>query len=154
MPELALFEPQIPQNTGNIIRLCANTGFGLNLVSKIGFTLDNKKLLRAGLDYREFAEVKIFKTLADFLDAKSNVRIFAISTKGESYYHRTNFKLDDVFLFGAETHGLPQYYLDSLSKENILRIPMQAGSRSLNLANSCALVAFEAWRQLGFVNSV
>lgn len=154
MPELALFEPQIPQNTGNIIRLCANTGFSLSLVGKMGFNFDNKKLLRAGLDYREFAEVKIFKTLADFLEAKSSARIFAISTKGETYYHRADYKLDDIFLFGAETHGLPQSFLDSLTKENILRIPMQAGSRSLNLANSCALVAYEAWRQLAFVNSV
>lgn len=150
MPEIALFEPQIPQNTGNIIRLSANTGFKLNLVGRMGFKLDDKKMLRAGLDYKEFAEIKIYKTLVDFLEDKSKKRIFAISTKGKNFYQDATFQKDDILLFGAETHGLPEDFLQSTADSNILRIPMQSGSRSLNLSNSCALVVYEAWRQLGF----
>ncbi len=154
MPEIALFEPQIPQNTGNIMRLAANTGFKLNLVGKMGFTLDNKKMLRAGLDYHEFAQVNTYASLAEFLEDKVDRRILAISTKGKNYYHQMLYQTNDVLLFGAETHGLDPEFLANKNSEEILRIPMQAGSRSLNLSNSCALVTYEAWRQLGFVNSV
>lgn len=154
MPEIALFEPQIPQNTGNIIRLSANTGFKLNLVGRMGFNLEDKKMLRAGLDYKEFADISIFKTLADFLEAKSAHKIYAISTKGKKHYHKAKFEAEDILLFGAETHGLPPEFLAQMADENILRIPMQAESRSLNLSNSCALVVYEAWRQLDFINSI
>jgi tRNA (cytidine/uridine-2'-O-)-methyltransferase len=145
-----LYEPEIPPNTGNIIRLCANTGVALHLVEPLGFDLDDKKLRRAGLDYREFADVVTHASLEDCLDALGEPRVFALSTRGTSRYDEPNYREGDAFLFGPETRGLPREVIDALPEEQRLRLPMLASSRSLNLSNSAAVVVYEAWRQLGF----
>jgi tRNA (cytidine/uridine-2'-O-)-methyltransferase len=146
-----LFEPEIPPNTGNIIRLCANTGVALHLVGPLGFDLDDKKLRRAGLDYREFADVTTHASLQLCLDALDQPRVFALSTRGKVRHDEPAYREGDAFLFGPETRGLPQAVLDALPAEQRLRLPMRAGSRSLNLSNTAAVVVYEAWRQLGFV---
>ncbi len=143
-------EPEIPPNTGNIIRLCANTGTKLNLIEPLGFELDEPRLKRAGLDYREFADVQVFGSLAECLDRAGQPRIFALSTRGKSNYASACFERGDAFLFGPETRGLPQELLDRLPEEQTLRLPMQPDNRSLNLSNSAAIVVYEAWRQAGF----
>jgi len=145
-----LFEPEIPPNTGNIIRLCANTGVALHLVGPLGFDLDDKKLRRAGLDYREFADVATHASLQQCLKALGEPRVFALSTRGTTRHDEPAYREGDAFLFGPETRGLPQAVLDALPAEQRLRLPMRAGSRSLNLSNSAAVVVYEAWRQLGF----
>ena len=150
MFSLILFEPEIPPNTGNIIRLCANTGVSLHLVEPLGFDLDDKKLRRAGLDYREFAAVTTHASLEDCLQRLGRPRVFALSTRGSTRHDEPDYKEDDAFLFGPETRGLPQEVLDELPTEQWLRLPMRDGSRSLNLSNSAAVVVYEAWRQLGF----
>jgi tRNA (cytidine/uridine-2'-O-)-methyltransferase len=151
MLNIVLFEPEIPPNTGNIIRLCANTGFKLHVIEPCGFELDDKRLRRAGLDYHEFSELKIHKNYQDFLESESPARLFACSTKGTRKHTEANFQKGDYLLFGPETRGLPMEILDSLKHEKILRLPMVANSRSLNLSNSVAIFVYEAWRQLGFV---
>ena len=154
MFSVILFEPEIPPNTGNIIRLCANTGVALHLVGPLGFDLDDKKLRRAGLDYREFADVATHASLQQCLHDLNNPRVFALSTRGRTRHDEPAYRQGDAFLFGPETRGLPQAVLDALPAEQRLRLPMRAGSRSLNLSNSAAIVVYEAWRQLAFTNSV
>ena len=150
MIHVALFEPEIPPNTGNIIRLCANTGCKLHLIEPLGFELDDKRLRRAGLDYDEWAEVKRYSNWEQFLAELQPKRVFALSTKGSNNHTQIEFMNDDVVLFGPETRGLPDEVLKSLPAQQILRIPMLAHSRSLNLSNSVAVVVYEAWRQMGF----
>ena len=150
MFSLILFEPEIPPNTGNIIRLCANTGVALHLVEPLGFDLEERKLRRAGLDYREFAAVTTHANLDACLAAVRPPRLFALSTRGKTRYDTPRFARGDAFLFGPETRGLPQPVLDSIVEERRLRLPMQSGSRSLNLSNAAAVMVFEAWRQNGF----
>ena len=150
MFNLILFEPEIPPNTGNIIRLCANTGTGLHLIRPLGFELDNKKLRRAGLDYREFAELHVHDSLDDCLDALGRPRVLGLLTRGRTLYSDHKFLPGDTLLFGPETRGLPQSLLDALPAEYVLRIPMRAESRSLNLSNAAAVILYEAWRQQGF----
>ena len=150
MFSLILFEPEIPPNTGNIIRLCANTGTKLHLVEPLGFELDEPRLKRAGLDYREFAEIAVHPDLQSCLTALGQPRLFALSTRSETTYSSPAFVAGDAFLFGPETRGLPQEVLESVPTGQRLRLPMQSGSRSLNLSNCAAVVIYEAWRQAGF----
>ncbi len=150
MFSVILYEPEIPPNTGNIIRLCANTGVALHLVEPLGFDLDDKKLRRAGLDYREFADVATHASLQQCLDALDQPRVFALSTRGATRHDEPEYREDDAFLFGPETRGLPQDVLEALPAGQRLRLPMRESSRSLNLSNSAAVVVYEAWRQLGF----
>jgi len=150
MFEIALFEPQIAPNTGNIMRLVANNGCRLHLIEPMGFDLDEKKLRRAGLDYHDLDNTTIHADFQSFADAMKDRRIFAITTKGTKHYHQADFKEGDVLLFGAETHGLSAEVFASLETENCLRIPMRENNRSLNLSNAVAIVSYEAWRQLGF----
>ena len=150
MFSLILYQPEIPPNTGNIIRLCANTGVELHLVEPLGFTLDEPRLRRAGLDYREFATVRVHASLDHALDALGNPRVFALSTRGAARYDEPRYRRGDAFLMGPETRGLPQALLDGLPQAQRLRLPMRAGNRSLNLSNAAAVVVYEAWRQLGF----
>jgi tRNA (cytidine/uridine-2'-O-)-methyltransferase len=150
MFSLILYEPEIPPNTGNIIRLCANTGTTLHLIEPLGFELDEPRLKRAGLDYREFADIAVHRNLEACLDALDRPRVFALSTRGAVHYSRAEFESGDALLFGPETRGLPQAVLDSLPPEQTLRLPMRPGNRSLNLSNAAAVVLYEAWRQIGF----
>lgn len=150
MFNLILYEPEIPPNTGNIIRLCANTGTGLHLIEPLGFELDEPRLRRAGLDYREFADVAVHENLESCLHALEEPRVYALSTRGAVPYSKARFKAGDALLFGPETRGLPQSLLDSLPAEQTLRLPMRPENRSLNLANAAAVVIYEAWRQTGF----
>ncbi|MGM0430598.1 MAG: tRNA (uridine(34)/cytosine(34)/5-carboxymethylaminomethyluridine(34)-2'-O)-methyltransferase TrmL [Pseudomonadota bacterium] len=150
MLHLVLFEPEIPPNTGNVIRLAANTGMSLHLIEPLGFELDEKKVRRAGLDYHDLASVKIHKDWQSFLKSTEVNRIFACTTKGKTSYAEVNYEAGDVLLFGPETRGLPMEVLETFPKENWLRLPMADSSRSLNLSNSVAIFAYEAWRQNGF----
>jgi len=150
MFHIVLFQPEIPPNTGNIIRLCANTGTQLHLIEPLGFSLDHKQLRRAGLDYHEFVGVSTYPDLEAFYDAVKPARVLAFSTKGEKKYTEINYLKGDALLFGPETRGLPQEIRDGLPAEQVLRLPMYPGNRSLNLANSAAAVVYEAWRQNGF----
>ena len=150
MLHLILYQPEIPPNTGNIIRLCANTGAALHLIEPLGFELDDARLRRAGLDYREFAEVCTYPDLPSCLAALCEPRLFALSTRGSTPYAEVRFAEGDAFLFGSETRGLPQAILDTLPDNQKLRLPMRAGSRSLNLSNAAAVMIYEAWRQLDF----
>jgi tRNA (cytidine/uridine-2'-O-)-methyltransferase len=154
MFKVILFEPEIPPNTGNIIRLCANTGTALHLIHPLGFAWDNKRLKRAGLDYSEHTIVTHHQGYDDFAEISDSSRIFAISTKGRRHHHEVEFRPGDSFIFGPETRGLPEEVLATVQHEHILRIPMQIGSRSLNLSNSVAIILYEAWRQLGFTNAL
>lgn len=151
---IALFEPEIPPNTGNIIRLCANTGAALHLIEPLGFKLEDKQLKRAGLDYHEYANLTLHKNWADFKLALQGSRIFAMTTKGSQNYAKVDFKAGDVFLFGPETRGLPEEIRAEFLPENRLRLPMLLDSRSLNLSNSAAVLLYEAWRQIDFANGV
>ncbi|MCX7095723.1 MAG: tRNA (uridine(34)/cytosine(34)/5-carboxymethylaminomethyluridine(34)-2'-O)-methyltransferase TrmL [Methylobacter sp.] len=153
MLHIVLYEPEIPANTGNIIRLCANSGMYLHLIKPLGFDLDDKKLRRAGLDYHEWVAVKEHDSLADFIDSIKPGRIFALTTKGAKLYSDVCFKAEDAFLFGPETRGLPATVLADLGAEHCLYLPMQAASRSLNLSNTVSIVLYEAWRQLGFAGA-
>lgn len=150
MLHIALYQPEIPPNTGNIMRLCANTGCALHLIEPLGFTLDDRKLRRAGLDYREFAPVQTHASLKAFIDSSAAQRIFALTTRGERRYSDVSFRRWDTLLFGPETRGLPDTVLEELGDRHCLRIPMRPESRSLNLSNAAALVAYEALRQLDF----
>jgi tRNA (cytidine/uridine-2'-O-)-methyltransferase len=151
MFSIILYEPEIPPNTGNIIRLCANTGTSLHLIAPLGFELDEPRLKRAGLDYREFADVAVHENLEKCLQALNEPRVFAFSTRGTTGYAEARFESGDAFLFGPETRGLPQSLLDSLPAGRVLRLPMRPQNRSLNLSNAAAVVIYEAWRQVGFV---
>lgn len=154
MLHVVLFEPEIPPNTGNIIRLCANTGFKLHLVEPLGFEFDDKRLRRAGLDYHEFAAVQIHSDLDSCLQAINPRKVWALTTKGSKSYVEADFAEGDMLLLGPETRGLPVEVRESIPHEQWLRMPMCEDSRSLNLSNACAIVVYEAWRQLGFVGAV
>jgi len=151
---IVLYEPEIPSNTGNIIRLCANAGAGLHLLKPLGFALDDKKLRRAGLDYHEWVDVKVHDSLADYLAKEKPRRLYALSTKGSTRASDARFQADDALLFGPETRGLPAQVLSGMADGLCLYLPMQAQSRSLNLSNAVAIVLYEAWRQLGFVGAI
>jgi tRNA (cytidine/uridine-2'-O-)-methyltransferase len=153
MINIVLYEPEIPPNTGNIIRLAANTGSQLHLIKPLGFYLDDKRLRRAGLDYHEFAGIRTYEGWEEFSAAQKSPVCYAISTKGTRKYTDPNYKEGDFLIFGPETRGLPNSIRDQLPKENILRIPMLKNSRSLNLSNATAVIVYEAWRQLGFIDS-
>lgn len=150
MFSVILYEPEIPPNTGNIIRLCANAGANLHLIEPLGFELDEKRLRRAGLDYREFVDVQTHASLDACLDALNAPRVLALSTRNSTRYDEVEYQPGDALLFGPETRGLPQDVLDALPAGQRLRLPMQKGNRSLNLSNAAAVVVYEAWRQLGF----
>jgi len=147
---VVLYQPEIPPNTGNIIRLCANTGSILHLIHPLGFAFEDKRLRRAGLDYREFAEVQQHADFEAFLRAVEPARWFGVSTRGASRYDRIDYRAGDAFVFGPETRGLPQAMLEDLPAARRIRLPMRAGQRSLNLSNSVAVLVYEAWRQHGF----
>jgi len=149
MFSIALYEPEIPPNTGNIIRLCANFGLPLHLIEPLGFSMDEKLLRRAALDYQEYAAVKIHPDLNTAITRITPHRVLAISTKGQARLDRFEFAQNDLVVFGPETRGIPEPLLFSDRFDEVIKIPMQQGSRSLNLSNAVAIVAFEAWRQLG-----
>ena len=151
MFHVVLFEPEIPPNTGNAIRLCANSGATLHLVKPLGFGLDDKSLRRSGLDYHDLAEVRIHANLDDCLRELAAARIFAVETGGRHRYSDLEYRAGDAFLFGPETRGLPEAVLDRVGRETSVFIPMRARSRSINLSNAVALVVYEAWRQIGFL---
>ena len=147
---MVLYQPEIPPNTGNIIRLCANTGSTLHLIHPLGFAFDDKRLRRAGLDYREFAEVRQHADFDAFLGAVAPPRWFALSTRGRQRHDQIAYAAQDAFVFGPETRGLPQAMLDALPADRRVRLPMLAGQRSINLSNAVAVLVYEAWRQLDF----
>jgi tRNA (cytidine/uridine-2'-O-)-methyltransferase len=147
---IVLFEPEIPPNTGNIIRLTANTGSHLHLIKPLGFDLDDKKMRRAGLDYHEFAGISQYEGWQDFMRVQGENRLLGISTKATMRYSEYRFEEGDFLIFGPETRGLPDKIREQLNSANLLRIPMLPDSRSLNLSNAAAIVVYEAWRQLGF----
>jgi tRNA (cytidine/uridine-2'-O-)-methyltransferase len=150
MFHVVLYQPEIPPNTGNIIRLCANTGSALHLIQPLGFELDDRRLRRAGLDYREFAAVREHQTLEAFMQAVQPPRAWAFSTRGVRHYTTVIYQPGDALLFGPETRGLPAETLQVIGEQAVLRLPMVTGSRSLNLSNTVAVVVYEAWRQQGF----
>jgi len=150
MFHIVLFEPEIPPNTGNVMRLCANTGARLHLIHPLGFVLDDKKLRRAGMDYRDTATVTEHDSLQTFIETVQPNRVLACSTRGTQNYAQLSYQENDALLFGPETRGLPQSVLDALPVEQCLRVPMQAESRSLNLSNTVAVILYEALRQNDF----
>lgn len=150
MFHVVLFEPEIPPNTGNVIRLCANTGAVLHLVKPLGFRLDDKSLQRSGLDYHDLATVKVHDSLDECLKMLADARLFAVETGGRQCYSDVDYRAGDAFLFGPETRGLPDTLLDRVGRDRSVFIPMRAHSRSINLSNAVALVTYEAWRQLRF----
>ncbi|MCX8573923.1 MULTISPECIES: tRNA (uridine(34)/cytosine(34)/5-carboxymethylaminomethyluridine(34)-2'-O)-methyltransferase TrmL [unclassified Gilliamella] len=153
---IVLFEPEIPANTGNIIRLCANTGFNLHIIEPMGFFWDDKKLRRAGLDYQEFVDVKRYKNIHHFLESNQldlATQVYALTTKGQKSHSEVSYKHNDFLMFGPETRGLPASILDVLPQDHKIRIPMLANSRSMNLSNSVAVVVYESWRQLGYIGA-
>ncbi len=154
MFDLILFEPEIPPNTGNIIRLCANSGTTLNLVEPLGFTLEDRQLARAGLDYHEYANVVVHRNWDSCLARFDGRRLFAFTTKGKTRYDKIDYGKGDAFLFGPESRGLPEAILHSFPEENRVRIPMLPHSRSLNLSNSAAVVIYEAWRQNEYLGGI
>lgn len=153
MFHIVLYEPEIPANTGNIIRLCANTGAQLHLIKPLGFDLDDKKLRRAGLDYHEWVSVKVHDSLDRFIETVKPERIFALTTKGHRLFSNVDFKHQDALLFGPETRGLPETVRVGLGPERCLYLPMRTDVRSLNLSNTVAIVLYEAWRQLSFAGA-
>ena len=150
MFNVVLFQPEIPPNTGNIIRLCANAGAALHLIHPLGFELDEARVKRAGLDYHEMATVREHADLEAFMRDAVPARLFAVSTRGTRRYTEVCYRAGDAFLFGPETRGLPQTLLDRLPQDQVLRLPMRPDNRSLNLSNAVAVLVYEAWRQLGF----
>jgi tRNA (cytidine/uridine-2'-O-)-methyltransferase len=150
MFDVNLYQPEIPPNTGNIIRLCANTGARLHLVKPLGFSLEDKQLLRAGLDYHEFSTITVHESWSDCAASVKDRRLFAVSTKGAQQYDMVNYTAGDVFVFGPESRGLPAEILGSVAAQQRIRVPMVPGNRSLNLSNAVAVVIYEAWRQMGF----
>jgi tRNA (cytidine/uridine-2'-O-)-methyltransferase len=151
--DVLLYQPEIPPNTGNAIRLCANTGARLHLIEPLGFDLQDKQLRRAGLDYHEYATLQVHASLQAALAAIAPRRLFALSTRGSQRYDQPRYVAGDALLFGPETRGLPDEVLQSLPPEQCLRLPMRPHNRSLNLSNSVAVVVFEVWRQSGFAGS-
>ncbi len=150
MFDVVLVQPEIPPNTGNVIRLCANAGCRLHLVEPLGYSLDDKQLKRAGLDYHELTHMTVHRDWAACAKALAGKRMFALTTKGAVSAYDVRYAKDDAFVFGPETAGLPDVLLSEFAKERQIKIPMRPGNRSLNLSNSVAVVVFEAWRQLGF----
>jgi tRNA (cytidine/uridine-2'-O-)-methyltransferase len=148
--DVLLYQPEIPPNTGNAIRLCANTGARLHLIEPLGFDLEDKQLKRAGLDYHEYASLQVHASLEAALQHVRPSRVFALSTRGTQRYDQPRYQPGDAFLFGPETRGLPQDVLDALPPDQRLRLPMRPDNRSLNLSNTVAVVVFEVWRQAGF----
>ena len=154
MLKVVLFEPEIPPNTGNIIRLAANTGCELHLIEPLGFVLDDKRLRRAGLDYGEWQDIKTHTDWEAFIAAEKPARVFAISTKGSRHHSDVSFTADDCVVFGPESRGLPNGILERFAPEDVIRIPMCADSRSMNLSNAAAVIVYEAWRQQGYPGAV
>lgn len=150
MFNIVLFEPEIPPNTGNIIRLCANTGCHLQLIAPLGFELDDKRLRRAGLDYGEWKDIEIHDGWDAFIAAEAPQRLYAVTTKGRSLHHDVHYQANDYLVFGPESRGLPNTILGSLGPEQKIRIPMLPDSRSMNLSNAASVLVYEAWRQLNF----
>jgi tRNA (cytidine/uridine-2'-O-)-methyltransferase len=153
MFEVLLYQPEIAPNTGNVIRLCANTGARLHLIRPLGFDLDDAKLRRAGLDYHEYASLNVHDTLADALQALGDARVFALSTRAAQGVDAVAYRAGDAFLFGPESRGLPDAVLAAIAPARQLRLPMRPGQRSLNLSNAVAVTVFEAWRQLGYAGA-
>ena len=153
MFDIILHQPEIPPNTGNVIRLCANTGARLHLVRPLGFDMDDRQLKRAGLDYHEYAPVAVHDDLDAALAAIAPARLFALSSRGQVRYDAPRYAAGDAFVFGCETRGLPDDVLDAVPADRRLRLPMRPGNRSLNLSNAVAVVAYEAWRQSGFADA-
>lgn len=153
---VVLYQPEIPPNTGNIIRLCANTGFSLHLIHPLGFPMDDKRLRRAGLDYHEFSSVKEYKDFEDFLkqteEARKKGKLYACTTKASLYHSEASYNPHDFFLFGPESRGLPLSIIQDTTLCSAIKIPMQPHSRSLNLSNAVAVIVYEAWRQVGFLD--
>lgn len=154
MLNIVLFEPEIPPNTGNIIRLCANTGFQLHLIEPLGFAWDDKRLRRAGLDYHEYTALKKHASYSAFLASEAPQRLFALTTKGTPAHSAVSYQAGDYLLFGPESRGLPVEILDALPAGQKIRIPMRAESRSMNLSNAVSVVVYEAWRQLDFAGAL
>lgn len=156
MLNIALYEPEIPPNTGNIMRLAASTGCRLHLIRPLGFQLDDRRMKRAGLDYREYASVTVHEDYRAFLEADAirSGRLFGISTRGATSHHQAAYQPGDTLMFGPETRGLPEEVLASLPEGQVLRLPMVPERRSLNLSNAAAVVVYEAWRQLGFEGGI
>ena len=154
MLNIVLFEPEIPPNTGNIIRLAANAGCRLHLIEPLGFSLDEKSVNRAGMDYVEIQDLIVHRDWASFLASEQPQRIFALSTKGHRHHSDVNFTQADYLLFGPETRGLPASIRESLPHDRVLRIPMMANSRSMNLSNAVAVMVYEAWRQIGYAGAL
>ncbi len=154
MFHIVLFEPEIPPNTGNIIRLCANTGCQLHLIEPLGFELDDKRLRRAGLDYAEWKDVKTHANWQAFIEGKGSGTIWGLSTKGTRHYHEAPFEDGDYLLFGPETRGLPVDIRESLGSEHVIRIPMRENSRSMNLSNAASVIVYDAWRRQGFDGAI
>jgi len=150
MLDIVLYQPEIPPNTGNIIRLCANTGYALHLIEPLGFEWDDKRIKRAGLDYHEFSNVKRHPNLESYIESEKPNKIYACTTKGTKFFHDAEFKAGDCLIFGPETRGLPIETINALPEDQRLRIPMQANSRSMNLSNAVSVFVYESWRQLGF----
>ncbi len=150
MFHVVLYQPEIPPNTGNIMRLCANTGARLHLIEPLGFKLEDKELRRAGLDYREWADVRTYASYEAFIESARPQRLLAFSTRARRFYTEMQYRENDALLFGPETRGLPRNLLDALPEEHRLRLPLLPGNRSLNLSNVVAVVVYEAWRQQGF----
>lgn len=153
VPQIVLYQPEIPPNTGNIIRLAANTGFPLHLVKPLGFELDDKRLRRAGLDYHEYSRIQVHENWDSLLKATQASRLWALTTKGERAPFDVQFEAGDLLIFGPETRGLPLPILEAIGRRHWLRLPMRPGSRSMNLSNAVAVTVYEAWRQLGFPGS-
>lgn len=151
MFHVVLYQPEIPPNTGNVIRLCANTGAVLHLIRPLGFELDDARLRRAGLDYHEYASVRVYDRFEDFVAAAQPQRLFTCSTRGRTRYSDVSYRPGDTLVLGPETRGLPQELLDAVPAEQRLRIPMLPNNRSLNLSNAAAVIVYEAWRQLSFI---
>lgn len=151
MLDVVLYQPEIPPNTGNIIRLCANTGFRLHLIEPLGFALEDKRLRRAGLDYHEYAALKLWPSLDACIEACRPGRVWALTTKATQNYAEARFSVGDMLVLGPETRGLPA---DVIAQHSALKLPMRPQSRSLNLSNACAVVVYEAWRQIGFEGAV
>lgn len=154
MLNVVLYQPEIPPNTGNVIRLCANTGAKLHLIQPLGFDIDDKQLRRAGLDYHEYAQLAVHSDLDSCLVGIGSTRVFAATTRGATRYDQAHFQPGDTILFGPETRGLPLEVLGRWSKDRWLYLPMRPENRSLNLSNTVAVVVYEAWRQLGFAGAV
>ncbi|OYY50816.1 MAG: tRNA (uridine(34)/cytosine(34)/5-carboxymethylaminomethyluridine(34)-2'-O)-methyltransferase TrmL [Methylophilaceae bacterium 17-44-8] len=152
MFDIVLYEPEIPPNTGNIIRLCANTGAQLHLVKPLGFSLEDKQLKRAGLDYHEYANLQVHENWEACKQALTGKRMFALTTKGSTRHTDLQFKAGDVFVFGPETRGLPEVIRNEFTPKHRVRLPMLPESRSLNLSNSAAILLYEAWRQVDFIH--